>query len=126
MADDSTTVTFTVTGIERIHGAGRLVALATVEIELDGVILLVQGLRVMRGRNIITTQAPQFRDPRTGAWTPAVVLPNELGRAIARELHQELLRDPARCANNPLGTPLEALIKDTLDDHQVGDAPPIP
>jgi hypothetical protein len=37
------TVTFTVTGVERIEGAGRLAALAAIEIELDGIALTVQG-----------------------------------------------------------------------------------
>lgn len=126
MADDSTTVTFTVTGVEQIRGAGRLIALATVEIELEGVVLTLQGVRVLRGRKCITTEAPRFRDPRTGDWTPAVVLPNELGRAIARELHAMLLGEPVGDPADPLCTPLDALIEHALDDHRVGAAPRIP
>ena len=86
----TTTVNFTVTGIERVRGAGRLVALAQVELELDGVVLVMQGVRVMRQGGRITTQAPRFRDPRTGDWIPALIMPAELGQAIARELHQVL------------------------------------
>lgn len=95
MSQDSTaTVTFVVTRVERLSGAGRLVALATVEIDLEGVVIVVQGVQVIRHRGRITTQAPRFRNPRTGIWTPAVILPDELGCAIARELHRELLRQP--------------------------------
>jgi hypothetical protein len=86
----TTIVTFTVTDVERVHGAGRLVALAKVELELDGVVLVMQGVRVLRQRDRITTQAPRFRDPRTGNWIPALIVPDELGRAIARELHEML------------------------------------
>jgi hypothetical protein len=90
----TTIVTFTVTDVEHVQGAGRLVALAKVELELDGVVLVMQGVRVLRQRDRITTQAPRFRDPRTGNWIPALIVPDELGRAIARELHQILFCQP--------------------------------
>ena len=94
MSEASTTiVSFTVTDIERVRGAGRLVALAKVELELDGVMLVLQGVRVVRQGDRVTTQAPRFRDPRTGDWIPALIVPAELGRAIARELHQILFRE---------------------------------
>jgi hypothetical protein len=57
-AAGTATVTFTVTVIERIEGAGRLAALAAIEIELDGIALTVQGVRVVRQSNRITTEAP--------------------------------------------------------------------
>jgi stage V sporulation protein G len=94
----TTIVTFTVTDVEPVRGAGRLVALAKVELELDGVVLVMQGVRVMRQRDRITTQAPRFRDPRTGDWIPALIVPDELGQAIARELHQILL---CECRSSP-------------------------
>lgn len=92
---DCTTVTFTVTALEPVRGAGRLAALAAVEIEVDGVALLLQGVRIIRQRNRVTTEAPKFRDPRTGAWTPALILPDELGQAIAHELQRMLRREPS-------------------------------
>jgi hypothetical protein len=82
------TVTFTVTDVERIEGAGRLAALAAIEIELDGIALTVQGVRVVRQSNRITTEAPRYRDPRTGQWRPALILPDELGAAIGREVQR--------------------------------------
>jgi hypothetical protein len=36
----------------------------------------------------MTTEAPRYRDPRTGQWLPALILPDELGAAIAREVHR--------------------------------------
>jgi stage V sporulation protein G len=111
-------VTFVVTGFERISGAGRLVALATVEIDLEGVVIVIQGVQVIRHRRRITTQAPRFRDPRTGAWTPAVILPHELGAAIAGELHQMLTRQPGKIAPQDfLSTPLDQVIEDALADQ---------
>jgi hypothetical protein len=87
-AAGTATVTFTVTDVERIEGAGRLAALAAIEIELDGIALTVQGLRVVRQSNRITTEAPRYRDPRTGQWRPALILPDELGAAIGREVQR--------------------------------------
>ena len=114
-ADSTATVTFVVTGLERIFGAGRLVALASVEIDLEGVVILVQGVQVIRQRGHITTQAPRFRNPKTGAWTPAVILPDELGMAIAGELHQMLERQPGRIALPDLiATPIEALLDESI------------
>ncbi len=105
--DSTATVTFIVTRVERLSGTGRLVALATVEIDLEGVVIVVQGVQVIRHRGRITTQAPRFRNPRTGIWSPAVILPDELGSAIARELHQELLRQPSCVAITDAIGPVE-------------------
>jgi hypothetical protein len=94
-AAGTATVTFTVTDVARIEGAGRLAALAAIEIELDGIALTVQGVRVVRQSNRITTEAPRYRDPRTGQWLPALILPDELGAAIGREL-QRIVMGPRR------------------------------
>jgi hypothetical protein len=113
--DSTATVTFVVTGLERVCGAGRLVALASVELDLEGIVILVQGVQVIRHRGQITTQAPRFRDPRTGAWTPAVILPDELGMAIAGELHQMLERQPGRIAlPDVIATPIERLLDESI------------
>ena len=90
------TVTFTVTGLERIRGHGRLLALAALEIEFDGVTLGLHGVQVIRQGKRITTQAPRFRNPKTGVWAPAVILPDELSAAIAQEVESILLRRPGR------------------------------
>jgi hypothetical protein len=115
------TVTFTVTGLERVEGHGRLLALATLEIEFDGVTLGLQGVQVIRRGKRITTQAPRFRNPKTGVWAPAVILPDELGAAIAREVQNILLGRPSRTPRDEsfsevFGTPLDRLIEDSIND----------
>ena len=113
------TVTFRVTGLERIEGHGRLLALAALEIEFDGVALGLHGVQVIRQGKRIATQAPRFRNPKTGVWAPAVILPDELGAAIAQEVQSMLLRRPGRIAQDSslsevFGTPLDQLIEDSL------------
>jgi hypothetical protein len=121
VTDDVMTVTFTVTGLERVEGHGRLLALATLEIEFDGVKLGLQGVQVIRQGKRITTQAPRFRNPKTGVWAPAVILPDELGAAIAREVQNILLGRPSRTPRDEsfsevFGTPLDRLIEDSIND----------
>ena len=103
----TTIVTFTVTDVEHVRGAGRLVALAKVELELDGVVLVMQGVRVIRQRDRITTQAPRIRDHRTGELVPALIVPDELGQAIARELHQILFCERASSLDEELQRAME-------------------
>jgi hypothetical protein len=115
------TVTFTVTGLERIEGHGRLLALAALEIEFDGVTLGLRGVQVVRQGKFITTQAPHFRNPKTGIWAPAVILPPELGAAIAQEVQSVLLGRPGRIPKDRspskvFGTPLDQLIEDSITD----------
>jgi hypothetical protein len=121
VTDDAMTVTFTVTGLERVEGHGRLLALATLEIEFDGVTLGLQGVQVIRRGKRITTQAPRFRNPKTGVWAPAVILPDELGAAIAREVQNLLLGRPGQAPRSAslsevFSTPLEQLIEDSISD----------
>jgi hypothetical protein len=114
------TVTFTVTGLERIEGHGRLIALAALEIEFDGVTLGLHGVQVIRQGKRITTQAPRFRNPKTGIWAPAVILPDELGAAIAQEVQRMLLGRPGRTPRGAslsevFSTPLDQLIEDSIN-----------
>ena len=115
------TVTFTVTGLERIEGHGRLLALAALEIEFDGVTLGLNGVQVIRRGKRIATQAPRFRNPKTGVWAPAVVLPDELGAAIAREVQGILLCRAGHDAQDQrltelYATPLDRLIEESIAD----------
>jgi len=88
-------VTFAVTGFERIPGKGRLAGLAVVEIEIEGVGLLLRGVRVLREPDGgLACQEPRFRHP-DGGWVQVVALPPELSGAIAAEV-LSLARDAGR------------------------------
>ena len=83
---DTLPVTFEVLEVERIE-RGTILAAACVRVEIQGVEVLVQGVTMRRdGQNRANINPPQFRDPRTGNWYPAVVLPQELWDAIALEI----------------------------------------
>jgi hypothetical protein len=80
---ETSVVTFAVTGFERIPGKGRLAGLADVRIEIEGVVLLLQGVRVLHEPGGgLACQEPRFRHP-DGRWVQAAVLPPELSEAIA-------------------------------------------
>lgn len=83
---DAIAVEFTVSNIRHVHDAGRLLALATVTIELAGIEIALNGVQVRRLPNgKLRCQAPQFRT-HTGTWEPAVTMPEELEEAIGREV----------------------------------------
>ena len=79
-------VRYEVLGIETVRGAGRLVALAVVVLEVEGVSLTLQGVQVVRDGESLTCRAPTFRHPRTGCAWPAVVLPPVVAAAVAAEV----------------------------------------
>lgn len=94
-AAETSVVTFAVTGFEWIRGKGRLAGLADLLIDIEGVVLLLQSVRVLRepdGR--LSCQEPRFRHPR-GGWVAALELPLELSDAIAATI-LALARDADR------------------------------
>ena len=94
MTDPETvSASITVAGVHRTPGSGRLLALASVAIDLDGIELALHGVQIVRlptGR--LRCQAPHYRGP-TGAWLPAVTLPEELEIAIGREVLAGFMED---------------------------------
>jgi stage V sporulation protein G len=82
-------VGLTVLAVEPVK-SGKLFALATVEIDLDGVAIVVHGIQAVRcdpaGTRI---ELPKFRD-QSGTWRSAVTLPEEirapLGDAVLEAL----------------------------------------
>ncbi len=80
-------VAYTVLGVEPARDRGVLIGLAVVEMDIAGVVIVLQGVRVLRradgGRECA---APVFRHPVSGAWLPGVVLPPELSAALAAEV----------------------------------------
>ncbi|MBN8925540.1 MAG: hypothetical protein J0H19_02850 [Rhodospirillales bacterium] len=86
MSATTMSVTFEVTSLRRLHGAGPVVALASVSVDLDGVELELHGLQVRRRPDgLLECKAPHFRDT-TGRWRTAITLPPELEDAIGREV----------------------------------------
>jgi hypothetical protein len=82
---DFRTVAFTVLGIERLS-AGALLGLAIVEVDIGGVVLVLQGVQIIRGGNgTIEARSPRFRDA-AGHWRSAVILPETLQAALADEI----------------------------------------
>lgn len=85
----SSTVSITVLSIKPVN-FGRIFALASVEIDIDGVVLVIHGVRAMRAQPMGTrVDLPVFRD-ENGMWQRAVMLPDEIcgpmGKAVLDEL----------------------------------------
>ena len=86
-AAETIAVEYTLRGVERISGAGRLLALAIVDLDVAGVVLTLQGVRVMqRPDGSRSCEAPVWRHPASGRWLPAVILPPALAQALADEV----------------------------------------
>lgn len=64
-------VRFEVLGVERLVGAGPVIALADVLVEVAGVTFTLQGLRLVRTNGGGAVEAPQFRYPQDGRYLPA-------------------------------------------------------
>lgn len=84
------TIPIDVTVLEvRPTQAGRLVALASVELVVDGFAIALHGIQVVRqrdpatGREATGVDLPRYRG-QDGAWRPAVTLPEELRRPVGR------------------------------------------
>lgn len=83
---DTIPVTFTVSNLRHLRGAGRLLVLADVTMDMHGIEIGLNGVQIVRlptGR--LRCQAPRYRS-HTGEWLPAVTLPEELELAIGREV----------------------------------------
>jgi hypothetical protein len=86
-AAETVPVTYTLIGIESVRNSGRLIALAIVEIDVAGVVLTLQGVRVMRRPDgSLAVEAPTFRHPRTGKSLPCILLPPALAQAFADDV----------------------------------------
>ncbi len=84
---DTVPVRFEVLIFEPVHGAGRLVGLASVRLDLGDLELTLQGVGVIRDHaGKLSVRAPVWRHPGSGKWLPAVLLPPELSAAIGAEL----------------------------------------
>jgi len=93
MSDDSVgsrTVAITVLSVAPVS-AGRLFALAAVEITIDGIAIEIHGIRATRTPTGATrVELPTFRDA-TGQSRAAIVLPEEIYRPIGDAVLETLI-----------------------------------
>jgi hypothetical protein len=83
---DTVAVEYHLVAVEAVSGAGRLIAVATVELAIAGIPITLQGVQLkLTHDNKVLCQAPQWRHPRTGQWVPCILLPDELRVAIGSE-----------------------------------------
>ena len=86
----SSTVSITVLSVKSVK-FGRIFALASVEVDIDGVLLVIHGVRAIRVQPIGTRiDLPMFRD-ENGTWRHAITLPDEISRPIGRAVLDELV-----------------------------------
>jgi len=94
---DTTTAIVTVLKITPVNNAGKLLALADVELMLDGVSMIIHGVQVRADGDGAKITLPKYRSS-SGEWTTAITLPDEvrgpMGDAvIAAGLEAGLLRE---------------------------------
>ena len=73
---ETSTATISVLQVTAIH-AGRVLALADVELILDGVSLVIHGVQVRADASKTEITLPNYRAP-DGSWRTAVTLPDEV------------------------------------------------
>ncbi|OAN50592.1 hypothetical protein A6A04_17995 [Paramagnetospirillum marisnigri] len=73
---ETSTATITVLTITPVH-AGRLLALADVELVIDGVSIVIHGIQVRADGSKTEITLPNYRAP-DGSWRTAVTLPEEV------------------------------------------------
>ena len=79
---DTAPVTVTAIGITRVSNAAKLRALADVEVVIDGVVMLIQGVQVRADGDGTEVSLPKYRAP-DGEWRSAIILPEEIKGAIS-------------------------------------------
>jgi len=88
VASATTAIGLTVLEVEPVN-CGKLYALVTAEIDIEGVAIIVHGIQAVRDPGGTRIALPKFRDAR-GTWRSAVVLPEEikgpLGDAVLEAL----------------------------------------
>ena len=86
----SSTVSITVLSIKPVK-FGKTFALASVEVDIDGVLLVIHGVRAMRAQPMGTRiDLPVYRD-ENGVWRRAITLPDEISGPIGKAVLDELV-----------------------------------
>jgi DNA-binding cell septation regulator SpoVG len=70
--------------------AGRLFALASAEIDIDGIQIAIHGIRAIKAADGTRIELPQFRD-QSGALRPTITVPDEVRDAIGDAVLNELV-----------------------------------
>jgi stage V sporulation protein G len=89
---DSVPVTVTILDMQPVH-RGRLLALATVEVEIEGVVFVINGVQLTRITNPkegAAVDLPRYRDA-AGEWRQAITLPDELRGPIGDAVREKSL-----------------------------------
>ena len=104
----SSTVSITIISVTPVR-AGKLFALAAAEINIDGVLIEIHGIRATRTATGATrVELPTFRDA-TGQSRAAIVLPDEIYRPIGDAVLEVLIERglaKQRFAPPPLDKPI--------------------
>jgi hypothetical protein len=86
----SSTVSITVLSVKQVK-FGKIFALASVEIDIDGVLLVIDGIRATRVHPTGTQiDLPMFRD-ENGVWRRAITLPDEISGPIGKAVLDALV-----------------------------------
>ena len=86
----ASTVSITVVSVKPVK-FGKIFALASVEIDIDGVLLVLHGVRAIRVQPMGTRiDLPMFRD-ENAVWSRAITLPGEICGPIGRAVLDELV-----------------------------------
>jgi stage V sporulation protein G len=90
LSPPTSTVSITVLSVKPVK-FGKIFALASVEINIDGVLVLVHGVRAIRVHPSGTRiDLPMFRD-ENGTWRHAITLPDEISGPVGRAVLDELV-----------------------------------
>lgn len=86
----SSLVSITVLSVKPVK-FGKIFALASVEIDIDGVLLVIHGIRAIRAQPAGTrVDLPTFRD-ENGVWRHAITLPDEICGPIGQAVLDALV-----------------------------------
>src|SRR5882757_6541672 len=87
---ESSLVSITVLSVTPVR-AGKLFALASVEVDIDGIQITIHGIRVVHVAPVSTRiELPKFRAPN-GEWQTAIILPEEVRGSVAEAVLEELI-----------------------------------
>jgi stage V sporulation protein G len=79
----------TVFAVEPVHRS-KLFALISVEVEIEGIAVIVHGIQAMRDPLNIRIEMPKFRDGN-GTWRSAVTLPDEVKAPLTAAVLEALV-----------------------------------